>query len=267
MKEKEFWFERDGLKIYSLCYIPEGEGPFPTIILGSGFGASYTENLNCAERYANSGFAAVSMEFCGATADSKSDGKTSEMSVMTETEDMIAVFKQLRLQSFVDPERVYLWGESQGGYVAALAGARLGAGKKSAKTNGSFSERPDNALFERPAALILFYPAFSIQTRGWEIFKDKNQVTGLDKRGVALGPCYFTDIWDLDTYYEIAKYEGPVLILHGDKDDVVPIDCSKKALAVYKNAQFKIIEGAGHGFFNETGEYADRLVVDFLKSL
>ena len=246
MREKELWFRRGELNIYSLCYIPEGEGPFPTIIIGHGFGGSYKDNLNCAERYAKEGIAVCSFDFCGGTDFAKSDGKTTEMSVMTETEDMVAVFEQLRTQSFVDSERIILWGESQGGFVAALAAARL-------------KDQAD--------ALVLFYPAFSIQTRGWEIFKDKNQVTGLDKRGVALGPCYFTDIWDLDTYYEIAKYEGPVLILHGDKDDVVPLSCSKKALAVYKNAQFKIIEGAGHGFFNETGEYADRLVVDFLKSL
>ena len=246
MKEKELWFKREGLNIYSLCYIPEGEGPFPTIILGHGFGGSYKDNLNCAERYAAAGFAVCSFDFCGGTDQARSDGKTTEMSVMTETEDMISVFRQLKGQSFVDTDRMYLWGESQGGFVAALAAARLK---------------------EEAAAAILFYPAFSIQTRGWELFKDKNCVEPIDKRGVALGKCYFKDIWDLDTYYEISKYEGPVLILHGDEDDVVPIECSEKALSFYKNAQFKIIKNAGHGFFNQTGEYADSLVTDFLKKL
>ena len=246
MRQKEIWFEREGLNIYSLCYIPDGEGPFPTIIIGHGFGGSYEDNLNCAERYCDAGFAVCSFDFCGGTDHAKSDGKTTDTSVITEAKDMIAVFNGLMNQDFVDPNRIILWGESQGGFVAAMAASKLK---------------------EEVAALVLFYPAFSLQRMCWEECKDKDHIAPMERRGIMLGPVYATDIWDLDIYYEIAKYEGPVLILHGDSDDLVPIDVSKKALAVYKNATFKLIENAGHGFFNERGEYADALVVKFLNSL
>jgi hypothetical protein len=36
--------------------------------------------------------------------------------------------------------------------------------------------------------------------------------------------------------------------LHGDADTIVPISYSEKALEVYTDIDFHIINGAGHGF-------------------
>ncbi|MBQ9890818.1 MAG: alpha/beta fold hydrolase [Firmicutes bacterium] len=277
-KEKEFHARRNGLDIYCLAYIPEntqlaardeaGALRFPTIIIGHGYGGSYQDNLNCAERYAKEGFASISFDFCGGTPFAKSQGRTEDMSVVTERDDMIAVFNAVLSQEFVDPGRIVLWGESMGGYVAALAAAAIAEANREAK-------QPDLPV---PAALVLFYPAFNIRDEVHSSFGFYDAIKDQPRRDILLGKCFAQDIWDLDTWHEIPKYKGPVLILHGDSDDVVPIGYSEKTRNVYAArpaeegsapaaVTYKVTSGAGHGFFNETGAFADRIVTDFLKAV
>ena len=275
--EKEFHTQRAGLDIFCLGYIPEntqlavrdeaGDLRFPTIIIGHGYGGSYQDNLNCAERYAREGFASISFDFCGGTPFAKSQGRTEDMSVVTERDDMIAVFKEAFCQQFVDPGRIVLWGESMGGYVAALAAAKLAE---------SCSEGRHSCPV--PAALVLFYPAFNIRDEVNSSFCFYDAIKDQPRRDIPLGKCFAQDIWDLDTWQEIPKYKGPVLILHGDSDDVVPIGYSEKTRDVYaaRSAEecsayaavsYRVISGAGHGFYNETGAFADKLVAEFLRTV
>lgn len=258
--ERELWIPRGDLKIYAMCYIPEnralaidknGSSAFPTIIIGHGFEGSYKDNLNCAERYAAEGYASISLDFCGGTDHAKSSGRTEDMSIITEKEDMIAVFKTALELDFVDPDRIILWGESMGGYVAALAGAELAASTGNIK----------------PHALVLFYPAFNIRDEALKDHVKKENIKPKIRRSISLGKCFAEDIWDTDPYTVIGGFKGPVLILHGTDDTVVPIGFSERAVRTYDNASYRVIEGAGHGFFNETGAYADSLVTDWLNSI
>lgn len=47
------------------------------------------------------------------------------------------------------------------------------------------------------------------------------------------------------------KYKKPVLIVHGDADNVVPLADSERVVKMYKNARLHVIPGAGHGFDND----------------
>ena len=49
----------------------------------------------------------------------------------------------------------------------------------------------------------------------------------------------------------IRDYEGNVLIVHGDMDDIVPLDVAHNtynSLTTPKHKQLEIIKGANHGF-------------------
>ena len=37
------------------------------------------------------------------------------------------------------------------------------------------------------------------------------------------GRIYVADMWDYDVYAEIGNYTKPVLLMHGDRDGIVPI--------------------------------------------
>ena len=44
----------------------------------------------------------------------------------------------------------------------------------------------------------------------------------------------------------VARYAGPVLLVHGAADKTIPVQCSEKASEQYRNADFKMIQGDTH---------------------
>ena len=82
--------------------------------------------------------------------------------------------------------------------------------------------------------------------------------------GMQLGRAYVEGLYDLDVYGRISKYTGPVQILHGDQDRLVPISYSEKAHEAYKNSSFKVMPGAGHGFRGEVQQEAIGIIKEFL---
>lgn len=53
---------------------------------------------------------------------------------------------------------------------------------------------------------------------------------------------------DFSAYDHIGGFAGPVLILQGDKDGIVPISVAQRASEKYKNAELVILRDEGHGF-------------------
>ena len=84
--------------------------------------------------------------------------------------------------------------------------------------------------------------------------------------GVKLGKAFMLDLRHMDVYHTIGKYRGPVLIIHGTDDPVVPIDYSKRAALTYRNAQLRIINKAGHGFNPQQRIMANQYVRQFLSN-
>ena len=64
---------------------------------------------------------------------------------------------------------------------------------------------------------------------------------------------------------DLAKFDVPTLVIHGDDDQIVPIDISGKAsAALIKNSKLIIYAGAPHGL---TGTHKNKLNQDLLKFL
>ena len=244
--EEELWFHKKDQKIYGLLYRPKKVEKAPLIIICHGFGGSHRVNLVSADIYANAGYAVCSIDFCGGSDKTISDGSVMEMSVITEKEDLLAVVEQAGKLPYIDETRVYLWGESQGAFVAALAAAEIP---------------------EKIAGEILLYPALNLADMGKRQFAKKADVTDSVFMDIKLGPVYYQDIWDLDIYGSISGYPGPVLLLHGDQDELVPIAYSEKAKDVFKNVEYHVIPGQGHSFYGEAGRKVDRMILKFLKAI
>ena len=62
----------------------------------------------------------------------------------------------------------------------------------------------------------------------------------------------------------ITPYNKDVLIIHGDQDEIVPLSYSERAIQVYPNAELKVINGAGHGFYGEDFQKAMSYILEFL---
>ena len=230
----------DGKVIRGIIFRPDFEGGiFPAVIFSHGFGGNYRELQHHGPGYAEAGIVCVLFDFCGGGMGSVSDGYMQDMTVLTEAEDLENVLKTVRKFSYVDETAVYLQGESQGGLVSAIVGSR-----READTKG----------------LILWYPAFVIPDDA----KKRNENGETAVFGVELSPDYDKAAMTIDIEEIQRSYNKPVLLIHGDKDDLVPISYSRNALSTYRHARLEEIKGAGHGFDGDDSKRAGRLSVEFM---
>lgn len=167
------------------------------------------------------------------------------MSIRDEVNDLKTIINYFKSRSDVDASNIILLGESQGGLVSALTASDCA---------------------KDISRLILVYPALCIPDNWKERYpKSENIPDTTQVWNVPIGKRFFSELYDINVYKTIGKYSGPVLIIHGDKDPVVPLSYSRRAENTYKNARLKVIPGAGHGFKSEELKISIMMMEDFLK--
>ena len=232
--------KENGQVIRGLIYRPNTEGSFPTVIFSHGFGSNYRELMHHGNGYAENGIVCVFFDFCGGGMESTSDGTMQMMTVMTEAADLVAVMESVKCLPYVNKDSLYLHGESQGGFVSAIVG---------------------RAYTEDVKGLILWYPAFVIPDDARKrIEKGETEVMGL-----RLSPDYDKVAVEIDVKDLQSSFGKPVLLIHGNKDEVVPIEYSRTAAANYGYATLKEVKGAGHGFNGKDSDMAREASIDFIR--
>lgn len=255
--KNEFSCYRDNLRIRGTVFMPDAGQNLPIAVVCHEFMANSFSTKRYAKTLAECGYAAYCFDFCGGATFGFSQGDTRNMSVLTEIEDLNAVAAFAKGQPYTDPDRMLLMGCSQGGLVAAIAAARS----------------PESV-----AGLILFYPAFIIPEharRGHMLgmkFDPANIPDELRMGPIRLGKRYVTDVIDMDVLPIITGYTGKVLIVHGDRDEVVEISSSQSAYEAYKAAgadvTLKILPGARHVFHSiRDVDLAKQYIKEFAQTL
>ena len=257
--ESTFECKRDGLTIRGTIYRPK-EDHLPIAIVCHGFMAWQDSVKHYAAFLAEMGYAAFTFDFCGGSVMcGKSDGKTTEMSVLTETKDLEAVIEYVRNLSYTDSEKILLMGCSQGGFVSALVAAK------------------NNFPIEK---LVLFYPALCIpdDARAGKMMMakfDPQNVPDTFRCGLMkLGRCYAMDVMQMDAFAEIKNYAGRVCIVHGTKDKIVDVSYANRAAEAYKSTmpigmqeservQLHFIDGGEHMFSKKHDVIAMKLLKEF----
>ena len=113
----------DGQLVQSWLCVPEGEGPFPTILeVHGGPHAVVTETFGMGSVWAENGFAWLSVNFRGSTTFGRDFlGKIWGDAGYWELEDMVAARSFLVESGIADPDKVIVTGGSYGGYLTLLA--------------------------------------------------------------------------------------------------------------------------------------------------
>ncbi|ABR75426.1 alpha/beta hydrolase [Actinobacillus succinogenes] len=222
-------------QIYGKAYRPENmQGKVPLVIFAHELSKTHATMEAYAKSLAEHGVAAYVFDFRGGSAESKSAGKTTEMSVKTEMRDLQEVIEAAKKWDFVDGNKIVVVGGSQGGVVSALTAA----------------QNPQDI-----AGLILMYPAFVLEDDAKKFAPDVSKLPSeINYRGwIPLGRDYFDVAKNLDLFSKIGNYTKPVLIIHGDADDIVPMSYINKARSSYQagNAEIAVIKGGKHIFENE----------------
>jgi len=72
---------------------------------------------------------------------------------------------------------------------------------------------------------------------------------------------------ETDFTEDLKKFDVPTLILHGDDDQVVPIDAAaRRSVKLVKNATLKIYPGGSHGLGDTNKQEVNKDLLEFIKS-
>ena len=229
---KEYDFDSNGKDIYARAFVPDASGRVPLVIFSHGLGANVEHEEEVQKTLAKAGIAVFSLEFAGGSSSSSpmSEGLTTDMSVLTEVQNLKDAIRIASGMEYTDPQKIYLMGSSQGGLVTALT-----------------AEEVTNIQ-----GLFLFYPAFSLPDDIRSSFPKLDEVPAtFNLLGTKIGKKYITDIYDMDPYANLDELLMPVHIYHGKDDNIVPLTASQKAMKRLKNARLTTLEDTGHALTTE----------------
>ena len=229
-----------------------GAAPKPAVILSHGFLANEKMCHTYAKLLAELGYVTFTFDFCGGGLGSRSDGKSENMTLLTEKADLLAVIDYVKKCPYVDSAHISLLGCSQGGFVSALAAKEL-------------QDDIEN--------LLLFYPALCIPDdarQGKMLFFQFDPADIPDILGrfpMKLGGEYARCVIHMNPFEEIAGYNGRTLYLHGTADEIVDISYARTAKALYPNCRYEEIENGGHMFRGKQDKAACDILKEFMALL
>lgn len=237
--------------------LPKGFDPateqVPMVILMHGIFASkdWIPIPSIARGLAKAGIASIRLDFNG---HGRSNGRMQDMTIERELADARAVWDYVQTLPYVS--HVGLLGHSQGGVIASMTAGRLAA--EGQTVEGLVLIAPGSVIKEACQGGKFFNARFDPNDppeyiRCWGFMK--------------LGREYLLTTQQLDIFGTAAAYQGPVLLLHGDKDNIVPLWCSEKYLETYgEQAALHVIPGVNHTITTRRNEVI-RYAVDFFRQL
>lgn len=218
----------DETDIFGTLYTPDnGREKHPAVILSHGYNCIGSDMQDIAAALAQNGVMAYTFDYCGGSQRSSSSGESVDMSIETEQDNLRHVIDMVSEMESADSGKIYIYGESQGGFVAALTGA----------------EMPD-----RIAGMFLVYPAFCIVDQWLAMDPDDMTEPFSFMGGMMLSKTFYDGVPRYDVYEHIKAFTNPVLIYQGDKDQVVDVSYAERIDEAFPNSELTIVEGAGHGF-------------------
>ena len=191
------------------------------------------------------GIASIRFDFNG---HGQSEGAFSEMTVLNEIDDARKVYDYVKALDYVDG--VSIAGHSQGGVVTSMLAGQLG------------HENVKSIVLLAPAA-VLRDDALRGNVFGVAFDAGNPPETVKIMGQFEMGRDYVLTAQTLQIYPTAEKFTGPVCLIHGTADRIVPYTYSEHYHRLYENSGLDLIDGADHGFTGFEGEAA-RIAVDFL---
>lgn len=213
----------------------------PLVVLMHGFTGTQNDQVlrATARALTAAGIAAIRFDFDG---NGQSSGQHVDMTIPSEIADAQAIVDYARTLPYVS--RIGLAGHSMGGVVAAMLAGQLG---------------------DEVAALVLFAPAAGLVAAAQEgvffgnRYDPTNPPASVSAFGFRLGRDFLLTAASLPLTETAARFTGPVDLIQGSADTLVPVASTQQFATVYRDATVQVLEGQDHEFFanpNQAGSGA-----------
>ena len=231
MEKPVTFYNKRGKQLVGMLHLPKGRGKLPLVVICHGFGGtkSLRRFVRLARILEKNKIAAFRFDFegCG---DSGGDLETT--TVKKQVADLESVMNWILKQRWVNKNRIGFIGHSLGAVIAAFYVVKT-----------KFPAR----------ALVLWAPAFELG-RLFPIWRTPQELKKWKKWGYfvhkdkKMGINFLRENQDKDYSFVLTQISAPILIIHGQKDETIPINFSKKLAKNYKDIKLLVLLKADHNF-------------------
>ncbi|MDP6641850.1 MAG: alpha/beta hydrolase [Candidatus Nanoarchaeia archaeon] len=236
-EEKVSFKNKKGKKIVGILHTPKKEHihhKIPCVIICHGFTGFKEEThlVNLSKELEDYDIASLRCDF---TNSGESEGSWEGLKTSEEIEDLKSIIDYVEQIDFVDKNKIGVAGHSLGGLVSIIT-ASQDFRIKVLVTLAAVDDPKEKSI-------VWVKDMEKWKQIGYHIFSNIKYIK------IKIGYGFWTDLKKFSNSTNIKKVKVPLLILHGDKDKVVPLSHGEK---IYKNANepklLRIIEGANHLF-------------------
>ncbi len=251
-QSRNVWIDGDHGRLSAVIQTPDGQNSYPLVVICHGFTANKNQPMlvKLADYLEAAGIASIRFDFNG---HGESEGRFQDMTVPNEIEDVKHVIEYARDMRGVTS--VSVAGHSQGGVVTSMVAGQLG----SAEIKSIALMAPAAVLRDDAIRGLLFgkqYDSINIPEYT-EIFD-----------GLKLGRNYVLTAQNLPIYETAENYDGPVFIVHGLIDTVVPYTYALRYQEIYHGgAELELLEGFDHSFTQDVSVPAGLVADYFIRQL
>ncbi len=236
MKQEKVNFKNSkGKNLVGILHIPDMKTDAIVIICHGFCSAKDRERLiNVAEAYSKKGISALRFDFGGS-----GESYETEITIKNQIDDLISTIAFVKSKGY---KRIGLQGESLGGLVSVLA------------------------YTPNIKTMVLWAPVTKGKDKLKEIL-EQEKLSGeeLEEKGYLTKIKYGREYKIPKQYFEerlkvnqkeiLLKIKTPILIIHGNKDDSVPLQSSKEAMNYLpRGSKLEIIDGGNHTLENKMGK-------------
>ena len=218
------------------------------LVLFHGFTGSIIENgfffKTLCEELAKHNIATLRFDFMGS---GMSDGHFNEMDFTTELKDFHNIMKYAVANK--GDKELYVLGFSFGGAVAGYGVSE-------------YNEEVDKLVLCAPAGNMRETTKAGLDNPNANWYDKEN----IDMGGYLINKKFVEKFQDVDLYQNIEHFTKPTIIVHGELDQVVPIEYGKKYQEKLKDCTFVEIPGSAHSYttMKHRTQVIDN-IVNFLK--
>ncbi len=232
MQNKIYFSNSKGNKLCGILSNPTSSFNTPIIILCHGFTTSKDNNTNTKieQIFNKKNIATLKFDFFG---HGESEGDFENITISEAVDDILNAIKYLKQKGF---SKIGLIGSSFGGISSIMAAS---------KTDDLFVlalKSPVSNYLERDLQEKTKEEIEKWESDGFDFYVKSD---GEKKK---LNYSFFEDYKNNDGYEASKKIKIPTLIVHGDKDESVPVEQSKKTANILENCKLEIIEDADHKY-------------------